>query len=290
MDWRTPAQQAYQKNMFRSLVIVTLLCAIVTVFIGRLKTQTERIGDGGICGGPVTGDTLAGPADGGVIFGGIGAWLPSSAPLGGFLGFHVRIVPDDRQITSAIEYSPNYQTDYLPPEDVEDDAPPIGYGPGTGRAGDGWSTSGAGSEMWSEAPERPVVNRDVEVVRVVEPEYPQVAKMSGKEGLVTIMVHIDDAGRRSAFSYHVIADDGAQRLEFYTDGSPSDSLETIVMREEPSGWYFAEKVLDAIEHWEFSPAVDQGVPRASFLEITYHFCLGMGCGTLRLRSIDQHGE
>ena len=119
------------------------------------------------------------------------------------------------------------------------------------------------------------------VLVAVPPEYPRIARDGGKEGAAGVIVCIDETGRVSLFSEDIIRDFEKHHLQveektYKVDGHKCQ-FNYVVTYEEPSGWFFARKVVESLPKWVFRPSLVDGRPVPSLLPIGHAFCLTADC-------------
>jgi hypothetical protein len=134
-------------------------------------------------------------------------------------------------------------------------------------------------------PRREVVNRQIEVVVRVDPEYPLVARNAGKEGEIIALVYIDTTGELGLFPDWITGEE-IRTLEFAVNGRRKSA--NYALYEDPTGWFFADNFLKVLPGWRFVPRIEDSRPVASLLRIRYHFCLGVNC--LRYELIPVEGN
>lgn len=197
----------------------------------------------------------------------------------GFMGFatlHPRPDPPLPAVTRIPAFNDS-------PETPADDDPSLSYSSLEGdQVGiyipDGIGFAGGGSP----AAQRQWLNREILVVEKVDPEYPYVARMAGKEGKVVTLVYVDSLGRLAEFPSWVTGE-GKHTLEYTVggDGLTADYAYT----EDPPDWFFAQNFLKVLPKWRFAPRIDNGRPVGALLRIRYFFCLGIDCEPYRLEAV-----
>lgn len=206
------------------------------------------------------------------------SWKPYPQHQGflGFVGDNVKIVDDDK-------YDPNPSTPDMTGSftDLEAEiAADFSFSPiegeNTGMYVPENLVSIAGDEFDS-GPEEEPVSCEASVVNFIQPGYPFTASEDNMEGVVKLLIHLDRNGNRTLFSYRVVSEGGVSSLEFYVDGSESDTLPMVILEEDPQSYHFADSAIAAINKWVFSPEIVEGTPVDKFLEVTYRFCLGITC-------------
>lgn len=86
-------------------------------------------------------------------------------------------------------------------------------------------------------------NRAPEPIHMADPIYPSAARRRGIEGSVTVRIHIDTSG----------------------DVSDVDVIDVVGHHS------FRDSVLKAVRKWQFTPALENGLPVAAWGERTIHF-------------------
>jgi len=274
---------SYQRVIITTYVFLTLL-ALVTILESRpdttatIRTDTER----SITAADLhfldrrTTDKLLGAV----------CNVPPVNRLEGFLGFRT-ITPDgddlDLDINSTIPFDlySIMDEDFYIPED------PISFSP---EEGEGYRIEIPQNTgfYWHERDsddEPQGISRGVAWVRKVKPDVPPSARMMGAEGYVEILLLIDERGRHSGYSVHkedtiytypecalrcTLEDGSVAVLEFYVEETNND-LMYVTIKEEPTGYRFAEYVHMVLSENVFSPAIKNGKPMASFVRLGFYF-------------------
>jgi hypothetical protein len=149
-----------------------------------------------------------------------------------------------------------------------------------------------GVGIYPSAPQESVAEPEVapcSVLVAVPPEYPWVAREQRKEGVVGIIVCVDESGRVTLFPEEIIEQFTARQLAVETMSVKVDEQKRkfnyVVTYEEPSGWFFAKKVEEVLPRWVFQPSTLDGQAVKSLIPIGHAFCLTGDCtfeyGTLR---------
>lgn len=119
------------------------------------------------------------------------------------------------------------------------------------------------------------------VLVAVPPEYPWVAREQHKEGAAGIIVCIDEDGKVTLFSEEIAeafrAKDLAVRKMSVRVNGNRHQFNYVVTYEEPSGFFFAEKVAEVLPRWVFAPSIVDGQPTRTLLPIGHAFCLSKDC-------------
>lgn len=118
-----------------------------------------------------------------------------------------------------------------------------------------------------------ITERDVQVVKRVDPEYPAIAAERGIEGQIAVVVYIDSAGQLS--TYPDWLQGNFKTLEFSIDGDKR--VINYAMSEKPPDWFFGSNFLRVLPQWEFLPRIDRGLAVGSVLTIKYYYCFGLNC-------------
>ncbi len=126
-------------------------------------------------------------------------------------------------------------------------------------------------------------NRNVQVLKRIKPQYPLVARNGRKEGEISTLVYIDSEGFLSTFP-DWISDEGVETIEYIINGQSHIAQYAYI--EEPEGWFFAEKFLQVLFDWRFSPKIEDGKAVGSLLRIKSNFCINVAnCAALELEEV-----
>lgn len=262
----------YQRNMLWSLGIVCLLAAVFALYLkltetDRLRTATTGTGESAVQAGSVIKPEVKKPN---TAQNGLG-YNPYERQHRGFAGFRgYRVIHDLSISTHDAESSIIAAYDPIPPSSESRD-------PFT----DAFAETGFGSvEPESDLnylPDEPVrtliMDRNVQVVRRVDPEYPAVALERGIEGEIAVIVYIDSSGRLS--SYPDWLQGSFKSMAFSVNGQKR--IINYAISEQPPDWFFGRNFLKVLPQWEFLPKIEQGVAVGSVLTIRYYYCLGAYC-------------
>lgn len=118
-----------------------------------------------------------------------------------------------------------------------------------------------------------LLNRSVKIINYKRPDYPFTAKYESQEGEVRFLLLIDSLGQRAFFPFQV-------------EGQAPVIVNHLVLKEEPTNWFFARNAYDAIEDWQFGPAVENGLVVTSYIKIRINYCLSEGCLWLLVERAD----
>ena len=192
----------------------------------------------------------------------------------GFLGF--------RRINPVPEYPS------LPKVGSVDVSVPDPGGPVIDNSGPGRTDPGSGDaddgEMYVALPDdyfiptgsggpRNVLNREIEVLTQVDPEYPRIALDRLLEGRIAVLVYVDAQGRLSKFPEWLQGERRSLRRSL--DGV--ERTFEYAMTEDPADWFFGANFLKVLPRWQFVPRIENGRPVDAPLIIKYTFCVAAGC-------------
>lgn len=198
----------------------------------------------------------------------IGGW-PQSEPSA-FLGLikNIKIIPDSPESEFTVKPPKIYTRELAPSLENLDD---LSFSITEGGNAQGIFIPDNVDFVYDYEPERKkqVVNHEILVLSKPDPEYPLIARQESKEGKATILVLVDSTGSLAPFTL---------RLE----NGDIQTVEYVIVCEEPKGWFFAEKLVQVLPLWTFSPKIQDGKPGCGYLKITYDYCLGSNCLKLEL--------
>ncbi|MEW5796882.1 MAG: hypothetical protein AB1772_11055 [Candidatus Zixiibacteriota bacterium] len=132
-----------------------------------------------------------------------------------------------------------------------------------------------------------VVNREVELVTNVLPDVPWLAKDRDREGYVEVLMYVDSTGKSSPYSVTpqalddssgffldcVTKDGQTTRLHFFVNPViDSNTLQYLIIKEEPREYGFAKNLTDVLPRWVFSPKIKDNQPVGTFVKIGFHYC------------------
>ena len=275
---------AYQRLILLAHAILMIIAILFSIFIctlGRI-TETDRSHT------PTTAFELAThESNAGKLSPRGQTPLSKHSGFAGFVSSRVRIIPDDNRIPRIPNPRRRYQNDANSDGLTEFSYSPV-FGSNTGAFG---STANDSSEPYLYAQiesrfnwENPV-NRHIGVAYVEHPEYPRIAKRFGnrKQGTVTVLVLIDSTGKMIPFSYRTSRD--SVNAAIRVSANEQDNTLVYLVNEDPKGWWFFEKLRQALPKWAFAPAIQNGRPVNRLLEITYRYCLDPECVTYRVKEM-----
>jgi hypothetical protein len=127
------------------------------------------------------------------------------------------------------------------------------------------------------------LDRDIQVLTRVDPEYPIVALDRRMEGHIAVLVFIGADGRLSTFPDWLEGNRASLRYSF--DGIEG-TLE-YAMTEDPADWFFGANFLKVLPRWQFIPRLENGEPVGSMLIIKYTFSLVERVNNLELVPVQQ---
>lgn len=119
------------------------------------------------------------------------------------------------------------------------------------------------------------------VLTKVKPEYPVIALERGVEGIAGIAICVDERGEVTVFPEEVLSLFAQNKIRvnkgsYKVDGRKHE-FNYVTRYEEPSGYFFPQKVAEVVPAWKFEPAQYDGKPVKSFVIINHAFCLSMEC-------------
>lgn len=248
---------AYQRNLLIGAAVATFLCggAGIALLITDSSPEARISLESGVVVVVVPGNTLLTPR-----------WTGLSSPVThhtGFMGFKTKIVvvPDRPSIVGLPEANP---TATFPA-----DADHVTFDLNSSLVsrlstfGDGSrSITIPGSLPDSALAEIPM-DKEVCVIRKIDPEYPSSALAARKEGRVTIRVCVGADGLLRPFDVEMVK----------RHRRTVRQVSYVVMHEEPGGYSFAENLLQVLPQWMFRPMTESGNPVDGQLDITYTFVL-----------------
>ncbi|MCP4684077.1 MAG: hypothetical protein GY867_01395 [bacterium] len=272
-------QTYYQRNMLIGLCVSALLACGAGVYLSTLQALPGQTIPELACDLQPYDKTDSSQTEPGSDGPGSGGFNPYAEQHQGFMGF-ATLYPRQNVPIPAVTRIPSYD---LSPDAPESDATLLSYSPFEGdQTGlyvpDGIGFAGAVGAVRRTEP----LNRDIVVVRKVDPEYPYVARMAGKEGQLIVLVYLDSLGRLSEFPPWV-SGEGKCTLKYRVAGRRMTA--DYAYSEDPTDWFFAPNFLRVLPEWRFAPRIENGRPVSSLLRIRYSFCLGLDCGTFRLETL-----
>ena len=122
------------------------------------------------------------------------------------------------------------------------------------------------------------LNREMQVLTRVDPEYPRVALDSHIEGRIAVLLYVDAQGRLTTFPDWLKGE--RRSLRHSVDGVKRTIDYTMI--EEPADWFFGANFLKVLPRWQFIPRIENGEPVESALIIKYTFCVVTGCAKFQL--------
>lgn len=199
----------------------------------------------------------------------------------GFLGF-VKLQPVAQNLPVSVTRPSDLSTKELDPEISQEEAE---LWTSVGGAVDLVLSSGDYYDLGTSkmAPNHNLADRDVEVFRRPDPEYPLFARDAAKEGKITVLVFIDSVGELSTFP-DWLDGEGIKTLECQVNGERK--MFQYALKEEPKGWFFAENFLKVLPMWTFTPKIESGISVSSLLRIKFYYCLGLNCMRLELEHVE----
>ncbi len=272
-------QTYYQRNMLIGLCVSVLAASGAGVYLSTLQALPGQTIPELACDLHLYAKTDSSRTNSESVEPGSGGFNPYAEQHQGFMGF-ATLYPRSIVPIAAKIHIPSYD---LSPDAPEDDAALLSYSPFEGSSDgvyipDGIGYAQAGGPAFRTEP----LNRDIVVVRMVDPEYPYVARMAGKEGQLVVLVYLDSLGRLSEFPPWV-AGEGKCELEYGVEDRPVTA--DYAYTEDPPDWFFVENFLKVLPEWRFAPRLENGRPVRALLRIRYSFCLGLDCGTFRLETL-----
>jgi hypothetical protein len=127
------------------------------------------------------------------------------------------------------------------------------------------------------------LDRNIQVLTRVDPEYPIVALDRRMEGHIAVLVFIDADGRLSTFPDWLEGNRKSLRYSF--DGI--EGTLDYAMTEDPADWFFGANFLKVLPRWQFIPRLENGEPVGSMLIIKYTFSLVERVSNLELVPVQQ---
>ncbi len=133
-------------------------------------------------------------------------------------------------------------------------------------------------------------SRSVEIDSLAVPETPWIAREEGKNGYAEAVVLIDKQGRPIPFAVDIRTDTMESACDFFvdvilTDGRPArlvffadttgapHVVLSLAVHEKPQGYYFGQKLAEALPQCSFIPASKGGAPVDQFVRFGYWFCV-----------------
>ena len=263
-------QTTYQRNMLIALLITIMIFCVAAAYLLSLSSslthadmKTEIIKSKHIPDREVIESSNKAAERS------IDDWLQSERSV--FLGFikNIKIIPDSPEFEIMVKPPKIYTRELAPSLESMDD---LSFSITEGGNAQGIFVPGNVDFVYGYKHERnkEVINREIQVLNKPDPEYPLIARLESKEGKVTVLDLVDSTGSLAPFTLQL-------------ENSDIQTVEYVVVHEEPKDWFFAKKLVQVLPLWTFSPRIQDGKPNCGYLKVTYNYCLGSNCQKLELK-------
>jgi len=278
-DNRYRMKAGYQRNLLVAELVVVLLIG-GPFFLWGLLSRSQSIPNDVVYSNIHVDPLSVSPADTKPTRRNVSGRAHDLANFHGEIGIKVKIIPDYPSPIIIPKQQPHVYlaTELAPAVDSNisvADLTDAYFGPYVPMSADYMFTD-------LEEPESPtdgIVPCSVLVAK--QPEYPVVAREQNKEGVAGLIVCIDESGKATLFPDEIMQafrekQYSVERMTVKIEGKKC-SFNYVVTYEQPSGYFFAKKVAEAVPKWTFAPSLVNGQPTKSLLPIGHAFCLTGGC-------------
>lgn len=179
--------------------------------------------------------------------------------------------PNPAIVDDSVEVTRIWTADFPSYGDLESSYDGFGNGPQYGWGGDDVGDYETGEYVSQFEPSVELLNRSVGIISARKPDYPLIALERRLEGEVELLLLVDSLGQ-------------VARFPFQRNDRPTEIVDHLLLKEEPTSWFFAQNSLTALKDWRFYPAVEHGRVVSSFLKVHIRFALGEDSAWLMLET------